>query len=151
MSWSLFATYLAACGAAAMTGALFSPGDWYRALRKPAWTPPDWVFPVAWTTLYLLMSLAAARLSAVPGSGFALALWSVQIAFNTLWTPVFFGLRRIGGALPVMAGLWTSVAALTWVAFGLDPWAGAMLLPYLAWVTVAGALNLSVWRMNPGV
>ena len=151
MDYTLFATYLIACGAAATTGAMFSPGPWYDALKKPTWTPPNWLFPVAWTTLYLLMSAAAARASGVEGSGMALALWSVQIAFNTLWTPVFFGLRRMRAALVVMVFLWLSVAATTVALFQLDFWAGLMFVPYLAWVTVAGALNLSVVRLNPTV
>jgi tryptophan-rich sensory protein len=151
MDWTLFLTFLAACGAAAATGAMFEPGDWYRALNKPSWTPPNWLFPVAWTLLYLLMSLAAMRVAQLPGSGQALAFWGAQIAFNTLWTPVFFGLYRMGAAMVVILGLWLFVA-LTMVSFWGHDWlAGAMMLPYLVWVTVAGALNWSVWRLNPGV
>ncbi len=147
----LFGTYLLACGAAAATGAMFSPGAWYEALKKPSWTPPNWLFPVAWTTLYLLMAAAAARASAVEGAGFGLALWSVQIAFNTLWTPVFFGLRKLRAAMGVMMGLWLSVAATTWAFLGLDLWAGLMFVPYLLWVSVAGALNFWVMRNNPDI
>lgn len=150
MDWTLFLTYLVACGAAAATGAMFEPGAWYRALVKPSWTPPDWVFPVAWTTLYLLISLAAMRVAQLPGTGLALALWSVQIAFNTLWTPVFFGLKKLGAGMVVLCGLWLAVAA-TMVAFWGHDWvAGLMFAPYLVWVTVAGALNFSVWRLNRG-
>jgi tryptophan-rich sensory protein len=149
MDWSLFATYLVACGAAAMTGALFPTGAWYEALRKPAWTPPNWLFPVAWMTLYVLMSAAAARAALVEGAAFGLALWSVQIAFNTLWTPVFFGLKRMRLSLVPMAGLWLSVTATCAVFFTLDIWAGLMFLPYVAWVSVAGALNLALVRLNP--
>jgi translocator protein len=150
MDWTLFLTYLAACGAAAATGAMFEPGAWYRALVKPTWTPPDWVFPVAWTTLYLLISLAAMRVALLPGTGLALALWSVQIAFNTLWTPVFFGLKRLGAGMVVLCGLWLAVAATLWQFWGHDWVAGLMFAPYLVWVTVAGALNFSVWRLNRG-
>jgi tryptophan-rich sensory protein len=149
MDWSLFATYLVACGAAAATGALFPTGPWYEALKKPSWTPPNWLFPVAWMTLYILMSLAAARAAGVEGAAFGLALWSVQIAFNTLWTPVFFGLRRMRTALWPMAGLWLSVTATCITFFTLDVWAGLMFVPYVAWVTVAGALNLALVRLNP--
>ncbi|MFM7654082.1 MAG: tryptophan-rich sensory protein TspO [Paracoccaceae bacterium] len=150
MDWGLFLTFLAACGGAAATGAMFQPGPWYDALQKPAWTPPNWLFPVAWTTLYLLMSLSAMRVAQLPDAGQALAFWALQIAFNTLWTPVFFGLRRMRAAMVVMVLLWLSVAATT-VAFWQVDWvAGLMFLPYLAWVTVAGALNFSVWRLNPG-
>ncbi|MEZ5754671.1 MAG: TspO/MBR family protein [Paracoccaceae bacterium] len=146
--FTLFLTYLAACGAAAATGAMFQPGEWYRGLSKPRWTPPDWLFPVAWMVLYLSMSAAAARVAMIPGTGQALALWSVQIALNTLWTPVFFGLRRIGAGLVIIFLLWLAVAA-TMVAFWqVDRIAGALFLPYLAWVTVAGMLNRSVWHRN---
>jgi len=149
MDLGLFFVYLTACGAAAATGALFPTGPWYVALRKPAWTPPNWLFPVAWTTLYLLMSAAAARVAGLEGAGLGLALWSVQIAFNTLWTPVFFGLRRMRASLVPMAGLWLSVTATCAVFFTLDLWAGLMFVPYVIWVTVAGALNLALVRLNP--
>ncbi|MBD1204253.1 MAG: tryptophan-rich sensory protein [Rhodobacteraceae bacterium] len=146
--FTLFLTYLAACGAAAATGAMFQPGEWYRGLAKPRWTPPDWLFPVAWTVLYLSMSAAAARVAMLPDTGQALALWSVQIALNTLWTPVFFGLRRIGAGLVIIFLLWLAVAA-TMVAFWQhDAIAGALFVPYLVWVTVAGMLNRSVWYRN---
>ncbi len=151
MDLTLFATYLLACGAAATTGAMFKPGAWYDALSKPVWTPPGWVFPVAWSILYLCMSASAARVADLPDTGHALALWSVQIAVNTLWTPVFFGLHRIRAAMVVMVGLWLSVAATT-VAFALqDTTAGWLMLPYLVWVTIAAALNLSVMQRNPDV
>jgi translocator protein len=148
MDFGLFLTYLAACGAAAATGAMFQPGEWYRHLNKPSWTPPNWLFPVAWTTLYLCMSLAAMRVALLADTGQALAFWSVQIAFNTLWTPVFFGLRRMGAGLVVLCGLWCAVAATMMAFWGHDWIAGALMAPYLLWVTVAGALNASVWRLN---
>ncbi|MEY4696703.1 MAG: hypothetical protein RIT14_1131 [Pseudomonadota bacterium] len=149
MDLILFFTYLAACGAAAATGAMFQPGAWYDDLNKPAWTPPNWLFPVAWTVLYLCMSAAAARVAALPGTGQALALWSVQIALNTLWTPVFFGLRRMRAGLVVLGLLWLAVAATMIAFFRADTLAGLLFLPYLAWVSVAGALNASVLRRNP--
>jgi tryptophan-rich sensory protein len=73
----------------------------------------------------------------------------VQIAFNTLWTPVFFGLRRMRAALVIIGCLWLSVAATMLAFFALDLWAGLMFLPYLAWVSTAALLNLSVLRLNP--
>lgn len=149
MDFTLFFTYLAACGAAATTGAMFNPGDWYKSLSKPTWTPPNWVFPVTWTVLYLFMAASAARVAVLPNTGQALALWSVQIAFNTLWTPVFFGLRRLRAAMIVMVGLWLSVAGTCAAFFMHDTWAGLMFVPYLGWVTIAGALNLSVLQRNP--
>lgn len=151
MDWLLFGTFLAACAAAATTGAMFEPGAWYKSLRKPGWTPPGFVFPLVWSILYILMSWSAARVAVLPGSGQALAFWAAQIAFNTLWTPVFFGLRRMGAAMVVILGLWVSVALTMLAFFQLDTLAGLMFAPYLLWVTIAGALNFTVWRMNPDV
>lgn len=149
MDIGLFFIYLLACGAAASTGALFPTGPWYEALRKPSWTPPNIAFPIVWTSLYLLMAAAAARVSAFDGAQAGLALWAVQIAFNTLWTPVFFGLRRMRAALLPMAGLWLSVWATMLVFFQVDWVAGLMFVPYAIWVTIAAALNLALVRMNP--
>ena len=95
----VFLVFLLACGPAAATGAMFSPGAWYESLRKPSWTPPNWLFPVAWTTLYLCMSLAAERVARqaglTPVVGMALAFYTLQMGLNCLWTPVFFGLKRM--------------------------------------------------------
>ena len=150
MDWLLFAIFLAACGAAATTGSMFMPGAWYRALSKPSWTPPDWVFPVVWSILYLSSAFAAARVAPLEGSAYAMAFWAMQIAFNTLWTPVFFGLHRIRAAFVVMLGLWIAVAGTMVTFWHLDWIAGALFVPYLIWVSVAGALNGSVWLRNPG-
>ena len=150
MFWLLFCIFLAACLGAGATGGLFPPGPWYRALRKPSWTPPDWVFPVTWTTLYICMAVAGARVALAPGNSLAMALWALQIALNGLWTPVFFGLRNIRLGMVVLAGLWASVAACLWALWQVDTLAGALFVPYLLWVTIAGALNASVWRLNPG-
>lgn len=151
MFWLLFAVFLAACFAAGATGGMFPPGDWYDGLRKPRWTPPNWLFPVAWTTLYLCMAFAGALVAMQPDNGLAMALWGLQIALNTLWTPVFFGLRRMGAGLGVLTALWAAVAATLWALWQVDLIAGLLFVPYLAWVTVAWALNFSVLRLNPGV
>ena len=149
MDFALFAIFLAACGAAAATGSIFPPGEWYRSLKKPDWTPPNWLFPVAWTALYILIAFAAARLAVLPGSSYALAFWALQIALNTLWTPVFFGARRLRTGMIVIAALWLTVLALIVTAFGLDWVAGLVLVPYLIWLSFAAALNFWLWRNNP--
>ena len=151
MFWILFLIFLGACFAAGTTGAIFPPGPWYRDLDKPTWTPPDWAFPVVWTTLYIFLSIAGARLALSEGNGMAMALWALRIALNGLWTPVFFGLKRIRGGMLVLSLLWLSVAASVYVFWGVDWIAGLLFIPYLLWVSVAGALNLSVWRRNPDV
>lgn len=151
MDWAIFLTFLAACFAAATTGAMFKPGEWYDALVKPGWFPPKWLFPVAWTTLYFLMALSAMRVSALPDNGQAMAFWALQIALNTLWTPIFFGLHRMRAAMVVMVLLWLAVAATMLAFFALDFWAGMMFVPYLVWVSIASALNLASIRLNPGL
>ena len=147
----LFAMFLAACFGAGATGAAFPPGVWYEKLNKPTWVPPHWLFPLAWTSIYLLMSFAGARVAVLESNAFAMAFWAMQIAFNTLWTPVFLGLRRLKGGLYVMVPLWLSVLGCTITHFQLDTWAGLAFVPYLVWVTVAAALTFSVWRLNPDV
>lgn len=149
MQLATFLGFLGACLAAAATGLIFQPGSWYRGLRKPSWTPPDWAFPAVWSLLYLLIALAATRVAGFSGSGTALALWSCQIALNTLWTPVFFGGHHIRAGLVVIVLLWAVVAFTTVAFWSLDWVAALMMLPYLAWLGLAAALNFRIWRDNP--
>ncbi|MFW2542897.1 tryptophan-rich sensory protein TspO [Primorskyibacter sp. 2E107] len=149
MFWILFAIFLAACFSVGATGGLFPPGAWYDRLNKPSWTPPNWLFPVAWTTLYLCMAFAGARAAVAPDNAYAMALWALQIALNGLWTPVFFGLRRLRLGLVVLTALWCAVAASCFALWQVDWLAGILFVPYLTWVSVAWALNFSVMRLNP--
>jgi len=126
-------------------------GTWYQDLRKPSWTPPDWVFGPVWTILYTTMAVAAWlvwRAGPRPGVRAALVLYAVQLALNAAWSPLFFGLRMPGAALVALAALWLAVGATTAVFWRVSRPAGALLLPYLAWATFAGALNLAIWRLN---
>lgn len=149
MDWILFCILLAGCGAAAATGVMFRPGPWYRGLRKPGWTPPNVLFPIAWGVIYIAIAFAGARVASMPGAGLAMALWGAQIAFNTLWTPVFFGLHRIRAGLVIIGVLWVLVAACTVTFWRMDAVAGALSLPYLVWISYAAALNGAILRMNP--
>ncbi|MGN2436767.1 tryptophan-rich sensory protein TspO [Pseudomonas syringae] len=143
-----FFIFLLACSAAAATGIIFKPGAWYESLQKPAFTPPNWAFPVVWTTIYLLLAWAGYRLTLLPGSQTVLALWAAQIALNTLWTPVFFGANRIVAAMVILALLWIVVATMIVMALQLDIITGLILFPYLVWLSVAAALNFSILRHN---
>jgi tryptophan-rich sensory protein len=135
----------------AVVGGRFLPGEWYRALDKPPWTPPGWVFGPAWTALYLSMGVAAwlvwrERLG--PRALVPLALFGAQLVLNGLWSWLFFGLRRPGLALADIGALWLAIAATVVAFWGVRPLAGALLLPYLAWVSFATALNADIWRRN---
>lgn len=151
MFWLLFCIFFAACLGAGVTGGLFPPGPWYRGLNKPWFTPPDWVFPVTWMVLYLCMAFAAARVALLDGAGIALAFWALQIAFNGLWTPVFFGLKNIRMGMAVVSFLWLTVFSTMVAMWQVDWIAGVLFIPYLIWVTIAAALNAGVWWLNPDV
>lgn len=151
-SWLALAPYVVACFAAASTGMAFQPGNWYRKLDRPTWTPPDWAFGAVWSVLYCLIAWAGWRVGLRSEAGEAalpLGLWACQLTLNTLWSPVFFGLRRPDAAIPVVILLWVAVAAMIVSFLQIDVIAGVAMLPYLAWVTIAAALNISVWRRNP--
>ncbi|MEE4920963.1 TspO/MBR family protein [Pseudomonas alliivorans] len=143
-----FFIFLLACAAAASTGIIFQPGQWYESLKKPGFTPPNWLFPVAWTIIYLLLAWAGYRLSLMPGSQAVLALWAAQIALNTLWTPVFFGAHKPFAGMVIIILLWLVVAAMVVMALSLDVITGLILFPYLVWLCVAAALNFSILRNN---
>ncbi|WP_296260354.1 MULTISPECIES: tryptophan-rich sensory protein TspO [unclassified Pseudomonas] len=143
-----FYIFLIACCAAASTGVIFKPGSWYDALKKPGFTPPNWVFPVAWTTIYLLLAWAGYRLSLLPGSQTVLALWAAQIALNTLWTPVFFGAHQVITGMVILTLLWLVVATMVVMALQLDLVTGLILFPYLIWLSIAAALNFSIMLHN---
>ncbi|MEM8592685.1 MAG: TspO/MBR family protein, partial [Pseudomonadota bacterium] len=125
------------------------PDKWYfEELRKPNWTPPPWLFPLAWSALYIASAVAAARVAGKEGAALASAFWALQIALNTLWSPVFFGLKRLGAAMVALSALWVAVVA-TAVSFALiDGVAGLLMAPYIVWVSYAGALNFWIWRNN---
>ena len=150
MDWGLFIIFLGACFAAGATGAMFSPGQWYDDLSKPVWTPPNWLFPIAWTALYIAIAVAAARVAPLEGSAYPMACWALPIALNTLWTPIFFGLRRLRAALVVIVCLWVAVLCTVVSCWQADAVAGWILVPYLIWTSYAGALNAAIVVRNPG-
>jgi tryptophan-rich sensory protein len=147
------AILLALCFGAGLAGSQFAPGAWYGLLKKPAWTPPAWVFAPVWTLLYALMAVAAWkvwRVCGVAGAGGALALFVVQLGLNVLWSYLFFGLHRPGWAFAEIVVLFLAILATAVVFEQKVPPAGLLLLPYLGWVGFAAALNLALWRMNLG-
>lgn len=144
--------WVAVTFAVAAMGGLFLPGDWYAHLQKPAWNPPNWVFGPVWTALYATMAVAAWLVW--KRGGFArqrlpLSLFVAQLLLNALWSPLFFGLHHAGLAFADLSLLWLALLATTSAFWNAHSPAGALLLPYLAWVTFAGALNFTIWRLNP--
>jgi tryptophan-rich sensory protein len=145
------AGWLVLCFAASATAVFVSTQGWFAQLAKPAWNPPAWVFGPVWTLLYAMMAVAAWLVWREGGwraHGRALSLFLLQWVLNALWTPLFFGLHRPGPAFADIVALWMALA-ITVVCFGrVRRMAGVLLLPYLAWVTFAAALNFAIWRLN---
>jgi translocator protein len=126
--------------------------EFYAQLARPAWAPPAWLFGPVWTLLYLLMAIAAWlvwRERGFRGATFPLGLFFAQLALNSLWSWLFFAWHL--GALSVVeiVILWLLIAATTVAFWRVRPLAGALLLPYFAWVTFAAALNYAIWQLNP--
>jgi benzodiazapine receptor len=130
-----------------------SVSGWYEKLAKPGFNPPDWLFGPAWTVLYLLMALAAFlvwnRGFSAPGVRLALALFLVQLVLNALWSVFFFGMRSPRLGLADIIPLWLAILATTVLFFRVSRAAGWLLVPYLAWVGFAAALNIAILRLNP--
>lgn len=148
------AGWLALCFAAAAIGSVASirASTFYTTLARPDWAPPGDVFGPVWTVLYALMAIAAWLVWRERGwrdASTALTLFLVQLAVNALWSWLFFA-WRLGGAAFADIVVLIVLVVLTIIAFWrLRPLAAALLLPYLAWISFAAALNWTVWRMNP--
>lgn len=125
--------------------------SWYPQLRKPGFTPPSWVFGPVWTLLYFLMGCGLYLAWKAPRTrrrGPALIAFAIQLALNGLWSVLFFGFRRTGWALLELALLWTAILWMIVSLRRISPLAAGLQVPYLAWVTYAGALNAALWRLN---
>ncbi len=125
---------------------------WYAGLKKPPYTPPNWLFGPVWTTLYVLMAISVFLVwrngLAVNGALLAFTLFWVQLALNALWSIVFFGMKSKGGGVITIIVLWLLILATVIASFRVSGWAGALLIPYIAWVSVASYLNIGVWILN---
>jgi benzodiazapine receptor len=120
---------------------------WYRTLRAPPGTPPDWVFPVVWTPLYAMMAVAAWRIWRILGLA-GLGWWFTQLAMNAAWTPAFFSMRSPWLGMFVIVPFWLAIVATIRDFRRTDRWAARLLVPYLAWVTYAAWLNLGFAWLN---
>ncbi len=143
--------FVGLCLAVGFIASTWSPGEWYQTINKPSWTPPSWVFGPVWTLLYIMMGVAAWlvwREFGFSGARIALAVFFSQLALNFLWSYLFFGIQNPGAAFIDLVLLWIAILVTIVLFWNRNRIAGALLLPYLAWVTYAGSLNLGVWVMN---
>lgn len=153
--WLVLALFFMICLGTAGLGAAWtnlSVGDWYVTLNKPCWNPPKWLFGPVWTTLYIMMAVAAWlvwRKNGLAEAWLPLLLFAVQLFLNAAWSALFFGMRNPAIAFADIVLLWIAILA-TIIAFGrVSNPAALLLFPYLAWVSFATALNWSIWRLNP--
>jgi len=144
--------FLALVALVSWWGSRFLPGEWYAALDKPSWNPPSWVFAPVWSTLYLLMAVAAWQVwnSDHPLRSQAVSLWLAQLLFNGAWSWLFFGLHRPGVAMFELAALIVLVVLTIRSFRAIRPAAAWLMLPYLAWISFALVLNVTLWRLNGG-
>lgn len=147
-AWLLLSFVAAALGA----GASVRAAEFYQQLAQPAWAPPSSVFGPVWSVLYALMGIAAWLVWREGGwhrQRGVLALFVIQLAINALWSWLFFAWHHGALAFADIMLLWLLIVATTVGFWRVRPLAGALLLPYLAWVSFASALNFAVWQLNP--
>jgi tryptophan-rich sensory protein len=144
-----------ACFVAAGIGSLFTfkaIPTWYAGLKKPPYTPPNRAFGPVWTTLYVLMGISVFLVwqngLAIDGVLLAFTLFWVQLVLNALWSVIFFGMKSKGGGVITIIVLWLLILATIITSFRVSGWAGALLIPYILWVSIASYLNIGVWRLN---
>ncbi|MFM2422067.1 MAG: hypothetical protein RL291_597 [Pseudomonadota bacterium] len=147
---------LAISGAVALVvavagGLLTEIGPWYRALKKPSFQPPDWLFGPAWTLIFTLTAISAAYAwrDAGPGARISIVtLFLINAALNIAWSGIFFTMRRPDLALIEVAFLWASILLLIIWILPVSRFAALLLVPYLLWVSFASFLNWTIVRLN---
>ncbi|MHB8994390.1 MAG: TspO/MBR family protein [Armatimonadota bacterium] len=125
--------------------------EWYPSLIKPSFSPPSWVFGPVWTVLYAMMAVSAwllIRRGEKRQLKLPMVLFGVQLALNLAWSILFFGLRRPDLGMVDIILLWLAILATMLAFWRIKPLAGALLIPYLLWVSFAAVLNFELWRLN---
>jgi len=150
VGWFIVSFAASAVGAVASIQAK----SFYGQLVQPEWAPPSYVFGPVWTVLYALMAIAAWlvwRSGGFHTNRVALSLFMVQLALNALWSWLFFAWQRGALAFVDIVLLWVLIVVTLVSFWRVRPLAGALLIPYLLWVTFAAALNYSLWQLNPQI
>lgn len=148
LSTSLLLFIVLVLGTGFAIGLLSPPGDWYAALAKPSFNPPNWIFGPAWSIIYLLVAIAGWRTWRADRSGVAMKLWWMQMALNFLWSPTFFTAQLPGAALAVILMLLAAILGFIARQWADDRSAAVLFFPYAAWVAFASILNFEIVRLN---
>ena len=147
-AWKTLPLFMFVCILVMGFGGLFQPGEWYESINKAPWTPPNLVFPIAWSILYVLIAVVGWKLFA-HGSSVVKWLWSLQLLLNAAWSWLFFGQHWLVAGLIDLLLLVVIVGILIVKLFKekLNS-AGLMLLPYLVWLMLATSLNTYILIYN---
>lgn len=147
--------FVAICQAAGIVGALFTVDaipSWYNTLNQPSFRPPNWIFGPMWTTLYVLMGVAAWKIwrkrKENIHANFAVKLFFIHLFFNAIWSIIFFGYHQIGIALIDIIIVFGMIIWLMAKFWKIDHLATYLLIPYLIWVGFAIALNAAIFMIN---
>lgn len=135
-------------GVGGLIGVSSAPGTWYAELNKPPFNPPNWIFAPVWFTLYVMIAIAGWRTMLAEGNGPRMRLWYGQMLLNWAWSPLFFMAHLIWPAFIVIVAMWLAIAAFIARSRHTDPVSAWLFAPYLAWVSFAGLLNLSIGILN---
>jgi tryptophan-rich sensory protein len=148
------AAWIGVCFLAAAVGSLAttsSVNGWFATINKPTWNPPNWIFGPVWTTLFLMMGVAAWlvwKKSGFKNAKFELGWFLFHLLLNVLWSVLFFGMQQMGMACIEIVVLWLSIAATIFLFHRHSKMAAGLLVPYLMWVSFATFLNYTIWRLN---
>ncbi|MEO6395412.1 MAG: TspO/MBR family protein [Devosia sp.] len=149
--WLALAGFLlVVIGVGAVIGANANPDDWYQALQKPAFNPPNWIFAPVWFTLYAMIAIAGWRVAMRDFSSTPMFLWILQMIFNWAWSPTWFNLHLLWPAFAIIIALLALILAFIIICWRNGDRPSALLfVPYGLWVAFASSLNLSIALLNP--
>lgn len=134
------------------TVAAGSENLWYAGLAKPSFTPPDWLFPVAWSILYLMLGVALSMVLAARGARLrwpAVAAFALQFALALAWMPLFFGAHKVSAAVMLLVAIVAAAAVTALLFWRVRRTAALLMLPYITWIAFAAALTFEIDRLNP--
>jgi len=152
--WIGLLVFIVICVGAGGLGAIATTPEiegWYKTITKPSWNPPGWIFGPVWTTLYIMMAIAAWlvwKQAGFKAAQLPLISFAVQLLLNVCWSWIFFGMHQPGWAFVEIIFLWLAILTTIILFFKKSVAAGGLMVPYLAWVSFASVLNFTIWRLN---
>lgn len=147
--WVALAVFLVlVIGVGGLIGTQSVPGAWYESLAKPPLNPPNWVFGPVWTALYIMIAIAGWRAYLREPTGVPMRFWAAQMLLNWAWSPVWFIGQMPWLAFVILVAMWLAIVGFIVTVRRRDRLAAVLFVPYLAWVTFAGYLNLSIAILN---